>query len=270
MTPLLIDLDKDPDLQLRIDSYSVPAEARAEFEAGMQRSLAFLETLPGFRGHLACEKAGGASTFNIVTIAVWQNREAIANAVNEVQAYYARIGYDPRERAARLGITADIGNHYVPIATTRASARTQPDPMPQQEGRSTLVSYYNPAELPASPAYSHAAVVEGGRLVIVSGQQALDAQGLLVGPGDFKRQAERVFENVRSALAAAGASVSDVIAIDTHFVDRANLPAYREARRAFFEGRSGAAPASTTVEVPGLVAEGALIEVGVTAIVPRR
>ena len=48
----------------------------------------------------------------------------------------------------------------------------------------------------------------------------------------------------------------------------APMPAYREARRAFFEGRSGAAPASTTVQVPGLVAEGALLEVGVTAIVP--
>ena len=149
-----------------------------------------------------------------------------------------------------------------------ASARTQPGQMPRQQERSTMVSYYNPAELPASPAYSHAAVVEGGRLVIVSGQQALDAQGRLVGPGDFTRQAAKVFENVKSALAAAGASVSDVIAIDTHFVDRANLPAYRDARRAFFEGRSGPAPASTTVQVPGLVAEGALIEVGVTAIVP--
>jgi heme-degrading monooxygenase HmoA len=117
MTPLLIDFDKDPDVQLRIDSYSVPAEARAEFEAGMQRSVAFLETLPGFRGHLACEKASGGSAFNIVTIAVWQNSDAIANAVSEVQAHYARSGYDPRARATQLGITADIGNHYVPITT---------------------------------------------------------------------------------------------------------------------------------------------------------
>jgi hypothetical protein len=120
MTPLLIDFEKDPDVQLRIDSYSVPAEARAEFEQGMQRSLAFLEALPGFRGHLACVKTSGGSTFNIVTIAVWQNSHAIANAITEVQAHYARIGYDPRVRSAQLGITADIGNHYVPMTADLA------------------------------------------------------------------------------------------------------------------------------------------------------
>ena len=52
----------------------------------------------------------------------------------------------------------------------------------------------------------------------------------------------------------------------THYVNRADLPAYREARAAFFAGRASAAPASTTVQVSGLVAEGALLEVGVTAV----
>jgi enamine deaminase RidA (YjgF/YER057c/UK114 family) len=129
-----------------------------------------------------------------------------------------------------------------------------------------MVSYYNPPELPSSPAYSHAAVVEGERLIYVSGQQALDAQGRLVGRDDFRRQAEQVFANVGHALAAAGADASNVVAIYTHYVNRADLPAYREARAAFFSGRATAAPASTTVQVSGLVAEGALLEVGVTAV----
>lgn len=111
----LSDLDKDPDVHIRLDSYCVPNEARAEFEAGVQRSVAFLETLPGFRAHLALAKESGGSAFNIVTIAVWQSSEAIANAVTKVQAYYQRIGYDPREAAARLGITAEVGNYYVPL-----------------------------------------------------------------------------------------------------------------------------------------------------------
>jgi len=129
-----------------------------------------------------------------------------------------------------------------------------------------MVSYYNPPELPSSPAYSHAAVVERERLIFVSGQQALDAQGHLVGRDDFRRQAEQVFANVGHALAAAGADASNVVAIYTHYVNRADLPAYREARAAFFAGRPNAAPASTTVQVSGLVAEGALLEVGVTAV----
>ena len=134
----------------------------------------------------------------------------------------------------------------------------------------STVSYFNPAELPSSPAYSHAAAVASGRVVFVSGEQALDAQGQLVGKDDFKRQAEQVFANVKRALSAAGAGISDVVAIYTHYVNRADLPAYREARAAFFAGRTGEPPTSTTVQVVGLVAEGALLEVGVTAIIPAR
>ena len=119
----LIDLDKDPDVHIRLDSYCVPAAARAEFEAGVQRSVALLETLPGFRAHLALAKESGGSAFNIVTIAVWQSSEAMANAITHVQAYYQRIGYDPRESAARLGITAEVGNDYVPIHVDAAAIR---------------------------------------------------------------------------------------------------------------------------------------------------
>lgn len=101
----LIDLDKDPDVHIRLDSYCVSTEARAEFEAGVQRSVAFLETLRGFRAHMALAKKSGGSAFNIVTIAVWQSSEAMANAVTQVQAYYQRIGYDPRVSHSWLGAT---------------------------------------------------------------------------------------------------------------------------------------------------------------------
>jgi enamine deaminase RidA (YjgF/YER057c/UK114 family) len=139
--------------------------------------------------------------------------------------------------------------------------------MKESKKEVSIVSYFNPAELPSSPVYSHAASVDGGRVVYVSGQQSLDPQGQLVGRDDFKRQADQVFANVKHALSAAGASVSDVVAIYTHYVNRADLPAYREARAAFFAGRSTNPPTSTTVQVVGLVAEGALLEVGVTAVV---
>jgi hypothetical protein len=42
-----IDIEKNPELQFRIDNFSVPAAARAEFEAAMQRNLAFIQPLPG-------------------------------------------------------------------------------------------------------------------------------------------------------------------------------------------------------------------------------
>jgi heme-degrading monooxygenase HmoA len=107
---IAIDLDADPDLQFRIDNFSVPEEARAEFEQAMHRNLAFLETLPGFRGHLMFEKTDGPTAFNVATIAVWQSREAIEAAGAKVRAYYESIGFDAAALLSRLGIKGEMGN----------------------------------------------------------------------------------------------------------------------------------------------------------------
>jgi hypothetical protein len=114
MASYTLNLDQDPNLQLRIDSFSVPAAARAEFEAAMARNAAFIETLPGFRWHAVFDKVMGNSTFNVVTIAAWESAEAVTNAGGQVRAYYESIGFNPPEMMARLGITADFGSYYAP------------------------------------------------------------------------------------------------------------------------------------------------------------
>ena len=118
-----------------------------------------------------------------------------------------------------------------------------------------------------SPArgYSHVVSVSGGRTVYVSGQIALDAEGNIVGPGDFGAQAAQVFANLKAALAAAGATFEDVVKMNTYVVnlDPAILPALREARAAHFPREHP--PASTLVGVTKLALEGLLIEVEVIA-----
>jgi hypothetical protein len=114
MASLHIDLDTDPQLQFRIDHFNVPAAVRAEFEQAMKRNLAFLQSLPGFRGHLVFEKVSGPSTFNITTIAAWESAEAIEKAATQVRAYYERIGFNPAEFTARHGIAAEIGVYNAP------------------------------------------------------------------------------------------------------------------------------------------------------------
>ena len=109
MSKITIDLDNEPNLYFRIDSFSVPDPAREEFEQAMRRNLAFIGTLPGFRGHVAFEKAGGPTAFNVVTIAVWESKEAVDKAGEEVRAYYARIGFDTPAMLARWGAKAEIG-----------------------------------------------------------------------------------------------------------------------------------------------------------------
>ncbi|HZH17830.1 MAG TPA: antibiotic biosynthesis monooxygenase family protein [Archangium sp.] len=114
MSLLTIDLDNNPNLHFRIDNFSVPDEAREEFEDTMRRNLTFLQGLPGFRGHVVFEKTGGPTTFNIVTIAVWESKEALDKAGEQVRAYYKAIGFDMPARLARWGVRAELGNFSAP------------------------------------------------------------------------------------------------------------------------------------------------------------
>lgn len=111
---ITIDLDENPDLVFRIDSFHVPDAAREEFQEAMRRNLAFIRTLPGFLGHVVFEKTGGPTQFNVATIAVWKDEEALEKASVEVGAYYRRIGFDRQAALARWGARAEIGTFSAP------------------------------------------------------------------------------------------------------------------------------------------------------------
>lgn len=98
----------------RIDTFTVPQEARAEFEAAMRRNMAFIGTLTGFLGHVVFEKVGGPTTFNIVTIAQWESKEAIEQAGEAVRAYYKKIGFDMPAMLARWGVKMERGEFMAP------------------------------------------------------------------------------------------------------------------------------------------------------------
>ena len=114
MSPVTIDIQTNPNIHFRIDSFAIPDSARAEFEEAMHRNMAFIEKLPGFLGHVAFEKVGGPTTFNVVTIAVWKSREAFDEAAEAVRSYYQRIGFDGPATLTRWGVKAEIGNYHAP------------------------------------------------------------------------------------------------------------------------------------------------------------
>ena len=69
----------------------------------------------------------------------------------------------------------------------------------------------NPTGLFKSPNYSQVVAVQGGRTIYVSGQVSVNAQGDIVGKGDFRAQTKQVHENLKTALAAVGATFDDVV-----------------------------------------------------------
>jgi len=127
----------------------------------------------------------------------------------------------------------------------------------------------NPPALSAPTGYTHIVEVTGpNRTIYVSGQIAFDKDGKVVGaPGDMKAQAEQVFRNLETALTAAGATFSDVVKMNSYITDMSKVQAVRDVRARYFKE---ATPASTFVEVKGLVRPELLLEIEVVAVVPAR
>jgi len=125
-----------------------------------------------------------------------------------------------------------------------------------------------PEGLVRSPAFSHVAVVPPGATTIyVGGQNSVAADGSLVGEGDVAAQSTRAMENVTTALAAAGATVGDVVQWTVLFVDGADLAAGYAAIAS--ELASDEPGLVTAARVAGLGVPGALVEIAAVAAVVR-
>ena len=124
----------------------------------------------------------------------------------------------------------------------------------------------SPVSMHRPNGYSHLAKVKNGTPVFIAGQVALDPSGHLVGAGDLRTQAQQVFENLRSAVEAAGGSFYNIVKLNVYVVDRSHLPQYREVRDQFID--VGNPPASTAVQVAAVFRPEFLIEVEAVAVVP--
>jgi 2-iminobutanoate/2-iminopropanoate deaminase len=140
-----------------------------------------------------------------------------------------------------------------------------------QKGRFTVaakIRFINPDALTKPPTYTQVVELSGpGRTVYISGQLATDRDGNLISR-DFRAQAQKVFENLKAALAAVGASFKDVVKINSYLADIAHLPILREIRAGYLN--AAALPASTTLGGASFAREGALLEIEVVAALSGR
>lgn len=123
----------------------------------------------------------------------------------------------------------------------------------------------NPPTLSAPTGYTHVVEVTGpARTVYVAGQVAFNERREVVGEGNMAAQAEQVYRNLEAALAAAGASFTDVVKMTTYIIDMSQAQAARAVRARYF-GKT--LPASTLVEVTALAHPDLMIEIEVVAAV---
>jgi enamine deaminase RidA (YjgF/YER057c/UK114 family) len=119
--------------------------------------------------------------------------------------------------------------------------------------------HINAPGLSDPPGYSHGVVASGGRLVVTAGAVPLDADGNLVGRGDYVAQTRQVLDNLGLALGAAGTRGEDVLKTTVYVVtgDREDLTGVWRV----IQDSGVAAAASTLLGVSLLGYEGQLVEV---------
>jgi 2-iminobutanoate/2-iminopropanoate deaminase len=110
--------------------------------------------------------------------------------------------------------------------------------------------------------YSQAVQVEGGKLTFLSGQIPLDPATMELVPGDVAAQTERVMENLKAVLAAAGLDFSHVVRCTIYLQDLADFVRVNEVYGRYFPR---APPARATVQVAGLP-RGARVEIDAVAV----
>jgi enamine deaminase RidA (YjgF/YER057c/UK114 family) len=136
----------------------------------------------------------------------------------------------------------------------------------QDAKSSSTTQRINPATLNKPNGYSQVVIAKGSRMIFIAGQTAGDKNGNVVGKGDFRGQAMQVFENLQSALTAAGASFSDVVKLNAYVIDMGNAATFREVRNLYV---GNAPPAATLVQVGKLARDEYMLEVEAVAVTPK-
>ncbi|TAK40574.1 MAG: RidA family protein [Betaproteobacteria bacterium] len=111
---------------------------------------------------------------------------------------------------------------------------------------------------PFEPRIGFSRAVRIGPILAVSGTAPIAADGGVAAPGDVYGQTKRCLEIIAQAIGSAGLSLQNVIRTRVMLTD---ISRWEEAARAHGEVFSGIRPASTFVEVKGLINREWLVEV---------
>ena len=126
----------------------------------------------------------------------------------------------------------------------------------------------NPAGLEKPVGYAHVAKITSGKLVHVAGQAPFDADGHVVGKGDFAAQFRQVMRNLKIAVEAAGGRPNQFAILTMYVTDtQAYLANKKAVGAAYTEVFGKYFPAITLVEVTKLWNPDCMVEISGTAVI---
>ena len=126
----------------------------------------------------------------------------------------------------------------------------------------------NPPTLAKPAGYAHGWEVQGGKIVYIAGQVAMDKDGHVVGKGDLVGQFRQVCENLKAIVSARAGQMNDIVKLTIYVLSKTEYKARgREIGAVYREYFGRHYPAMTLVEVRGLYEDDCLIEVEGVAVV---
>ncbi len=126
---------------------------------------------------------------------------------------------------------------------------------------------FNPAGLEKPVGYAHVAKITGGKLIHVAGQAPFDANGAVVGKGDFAAQFRQCMRNLKIAVEAAGGRTSQYAILTMYVTDvQAYLADKKSVAAAYTEVFGKHFPAITLVEITKLWNPDCMVEISGMAV----
>ncbi len=127
----------------------------------------------------------------------------------------------------------------------------------------------NPENLPGITGRAHVVILDKVmKLAFVSGQVAMNSEGLLVGKGDFEIQTRQVFNNLLVIMREIGATLDDVVKLTAFSTMPDKIQTYLRVRNEFVSKKNP--PASTFVGVSALASPDFLIEIEMIVVLDSR
>jgi enamine deaminase RidA (YjgF/YER057c/UK114 family) len=137
--------------------------------------------------------------------------------------------------------------------------------------QSLKVNRYNYAEWSKGRFTEVVTVTGSGKMIFLAGVGAEDedkAQSAIRHPGDPYQQCKYAYSKIKRYLAKQGGTLADVVKQVVYVTDIRYRADVAKCRREEY-GEGGPIPASTFLVISALTIEGMLLEIDITAVVPK-
>jgi enamine deaminase RidA (YjgF/YER057c/UK114 family) len=130
------------------------------------------------------------------------------------------------------------------------------------------VEHLNPPGIHHSPVFSQGIILPANaRILLIGGQNGVDAKGKVVDRTDVRRQTERALANLQQVLGAAGAELEDLVKVTIIMQQDIDLGAAFGAWMAVW-GQRANPPTVSAFRVTSLSNPDFLIEIEAQAVLP--